>query len=154
VVSSVLVIGAFMSIIHTTIVNVAPAALSRELHSSLQKIRWVMTGYLVALTLVGPMAGRGSDRFGAKRLRMLVVGLFIAGSALCGLAWSAGLLIFFRIVQGLGGGTIMPAGMTSVAQAAGPLGAAFTPDAAEQLTRTGLTFGPSRETVRNNEQRH
>jgi EmrB/QacA subfamily drug resistance transporter len=120
VISSVVVVGAIMSILDTTIVNVALATLSRELHASLSTIQWVATGYLVALATVIPMTGWAAERFGAKRLWMLVVGLFVLGSALSGLAWSAGALIVFRVLQGLGGGMIMPAGMTILAQAAGP----------------------------------
>src|SRR5919109_648007 len=120
VISAVVVIGAFMSILDGTIVNVALATLSRELHSPLHTIQWVATGYLVALAVVIPMTGWASERFGAKQLWMVVVALFVAGSALSGLAWSAGSLIFFRVLQGLGGGMIMPAGMTILAQAAGP----------------------------------
>jgi EmrB/QacA subfamily drug resistance transporter len=120
VIASVVVVGAIMSILDTTIVNVALATLSRELNASLSSIQWVATGYLVALATVIPMTGWASERYGAKRLWMIVVGLFVAGSALSGLAWSAGSLIFFRILQGLGGGMIMPAGMTILAQAAGP----------------------------------
>jgi len=120
IISSVVVVGAIMSILDTTIVNVALATLGRELHSSLSTIQWVSTGYLVALAMVIPMTGWASERFGAKRLWMVVVALFVAGSALSGLAWSAGSLIVFRVLQGLGGGMIMPAGMTILAQAAGP----------------------------------
>jgi EmrB/QacA subfamily drug resistance transporter len=61
-----------------------------------------------------------ADRFGTKRLYMISVALFMAGSALSGLAWSAGSIIFFRVLQGLGGGMIMPAGMTILTRAAGP----------------------------------
>jgi EmrB/QacA subfamily drug resistance transporter len=120
VIASVVVVGAIMSILDTTIVNVALATLSRDLHASLSTIQWVATGYLVALATVIPMTGWAAERFGAKRLWMIVVALFVAGSALSGLAWSAGSLIFFRVLQGLGGGMIMPAGMTILAQAAGP----------------------------------
>ncbi len=120
VIASVVVVGAIMSILDTTIVNVALATLSRELHAPLATIQWVATGYLVALASVIPMTGWACERFGAKRLWMIVVGLFMLGSALSGLAWSAGSLIFFRVLQGLGGGMIMPAGMTILAQAAGP----------------------------------
>ena len=56
-------------------------------------------------------AGR-ADRFGTKRLYMASIGMFLLGSALSGAAWSAGSLIVFRVLQGLGGGMIMPAGMT------------------------------------------
>jgi EmrB/QacA subfamily drug resistance transporter len=120
VISSVVVVGAIMSILDTTIVNVALATLGRDLHASLSTIQWVASGYLVALAVVIPMTGWASERFGAKQLWMLVVGLFVAGSALSGLAWSAGSLIVFRVLQGLGGGMIMPAGMTILASAAGP----------------------------------
>ena len=61
-----------------------------------------------------------TERFGAKRVWMISVGLFGAGSALCGLAWSDGSLIFFRVLQGFGGGMIMPVGMSLLAQTAGP----------------------------------
>src|SRR5437763_4133326 len=120
VISSVVIVGAIMSILDTTIVNVALATLGRDLHASLSTIQWVASGYLVALAVVIPMTGWASERFGANQLWMLVVTLFVAGSVLSGLAWSAGSLIFFRVVQGLGGGMIMPAGMTILAQAAGP----------------------------------
>jgi EmrB/QacA subfamily drug resistance transporter len=119
-ISSVVVVGAIMSILDTTIVNVALATLARELHASLSTIQWVASGYLVALAVVIPMTGWASERFGSKQLWMVVVGLFVVGSALSGLAWSAGSLIFFRVLQGLGGGMILPAGMTILAQAAGP----------------------------------
>jgi EmrB/QacA subfamily drug resistance transporter len=120
IIASVVVVGAIMSILDTTIVNVALATLGHDLHSSLSTIQWVSTGYLVALAVVIPMTGWASERFGAKRLWIVVVSLFVAGSALSGLAWSAGSLIFFRVLQGLGGGMIMPAGMSILAQAAGP----------------------------------
>ncbi len=119
-IASVVVIGAIMSILDTTIVNVALATLGRDLHASLATIQWVSTGYLVALAMVIPMTGWASERFGARRLWMIVLTLFVAGSVLSGLAWSAGSLIAFRFLQGLGGGMIMPAGMTILAQAAGP----------------------------------
>ncbi len=119
-IASVVVIGAIMSILDTTIVNVALATLGRDLHAGLATIQWVSTGYLVALAMVIPMTGWASERFGARRLWMIVVALFVAGSVLSGLAWSAGSLIVFRFLQGLGGGMIMPAGMTILAQAAGP----------------------------------
>jgi EmrB/QacA subfamily drug resistance transporter len=120
VISAVVVIGAIMSILDTTIVNVALATLGHALHASLSTIQWVASGYLVALAVVIPMTGWASERFGAKQLWLVVVTLFVVGSALCGLAWSAGSLIVFRVLQGLGGGMIMPAGMTILASAAGP----------------------------------
>ena len=66
------------------------------------------------------LAGWASDRFGTRRTFMVAVSAFLAGSLLCGLAWSAGSLIAFRVLQGLGGGLVMPVGMTILARAAGP----------------------------------
>ncbi|MEA2168153.1 MAG: hypothetical protein QOF76_1453, partial [Solirubrobacteraceae bacterium] len=120
VVAVVVVIGVIMSILDTTIVNVALRTLSRELHASLDTVQWVATGYLLALATVIPLAGWASERFGSKAVWMWSVALFGLGSILCGLAWSAGSLIFFRVLQGFGGGMIMPVGMSVLTQTAGP----------------------------------
>jgi EmrB/QacA subfamily drug resistance transporter len=120
VVSAVVITGVIMSILDTTIVNVALETLSRELDASLSTIQWVSTGYMLALGAVIPLTGWMSERFGAKRVWMTSVALFGAGSALCGLAWSAESLILFRVLQGIGGGMIMPVGMSVLAQTAGP----------------------------------
>jgi EmrB/QacA subfamily drug resistance transporter len=120
VVAGVVVIGVIMSILDTTIVNVALKTLARELHASLSTIQWVSTGYLLALASVIPLTGWLSERVGAKQVWLISIALFGLGSALCGLAWSAGSLIFFRILQGAGGGMIMPVGMSLMAQTAGP----------------------------------
>ncbi len=119
-ISSVVILGAMMSILDTTIVNVAIDALARDLHASLGTIQWVSTGYMLALATVIPLTGWAAERFGTKRLFLVAVTLFVAGSALCGLAWSSQSLIFFRVLQGLGGGMVMPTGMMILAQAAGP----------------------------------
>jgi EmrB/QacA subfamily drug resistance transporter len=119
-VASVVIVGVIMSILDTTIVNVALETLSRELHAPLSTIQWVSTGYLLSLALVIPLTGWMSERYGAKRIWMVSVALFGIGSALCGAAWNAESLIVFRILQGLGGGMIMPVGMALLAQTAGP----------------------------------
>jgi len=119
-ISVVVVLGTFMSILDTTIVNVAINTLSRDFNTDLATIQWVSTGYMLALATVIPLTGWAADRFGTKRLYMVSIGLFLVGSALSGLAWSAGSLIAFRVLQGLGGGMIMPAGMTILSRAAGP----------------------------------
>jgi EmrB/QacA subfamily drug resistance transporter len=116
----VVIVGAVMSILDTTIVNVALETLARELHADLSTIQWVATGYLLALATVIPLTGWAAERFGPKRVWMTVVGGFVLTSALCGLAWSAESLIAFRVLQGLAGGMIMPIGMITLAQAAGP----------------------------------
>ncbi|MDA0163555.1 multidrug efflux MFS transporter [Solirubrobacter ginsenosidimutans] len=118
--ASVVVLGTIMSILDTTIVNVAIETLGRELHASLSSIQWVSTGYLLALATVIPLTGWSMERFGGKRMWMLSVTLFLAGSTLCGLAWSTTSLIVFRVLQGFGGGMILPIGQAILAQAAGP----------------------------------
>jgi EmrB/QacA subfamily drug resistance transporter len=120
IVAAVVVLGAVMSILDTTIVNVALDTLSRELHAPLSTIQWVSTGYLLSLAMVIPLSGWCSERFGTKRVWMTSVAVFGLGSILCGLAWSADSLIAFRILQGFGGGMIMPVGMSILAQTAGP----------------------------------
>jgi EmrB/QacA subfamily drug resistance transporter len=118
-IASVVVLGAIMSILDTTVVNVAINTLSSDFHTSLTTIQWVATGYTLALATVIPLSGWIADRFGTKRLYMISIAMFIGGSALSGLAWSAGSIIVFRVLQGLGGGMIMPAGMTILTRAAG-----------------------------------
>jgi EmrB/QacA subfamily drug resistance transporter len=118
--SSVVVLGSIMSILDTTIVAVALATLARDFHTSVTTIQWVATGYLLALALVTPVSGWAIDRYGAKRVWMLSTFLFILGSSLCGLAWSADSLIAFRVVQGIGGGMLLPVGQSILARAAGP----------------------------------
>jgi EmrB/QacA subfamily drug resistance transporter len=120
VVSGVVILGMIMSILDTTIVNVALNTLSKDLHSPLSQVQWVITGYLLALAAVIPVTGWAARRFGAKQVYMTSLVLFTAGSALCGLANSVTSLVIFRILQGAGGGMIMPVAMMIMAQVAGP----------------------------------
>jgi EmrB/QacA subfamily drug resistance transporter len=119
-VSLVVVIGSIMSILDTTIVNVALATMSRELHASISEIQWVVTGYMLSLAAVIPVSGWAARRFGAKQVYLVSLVLFTAGSALCGLATSTNELILFRVLQGVGGGMILPVGQLMMAEAAGP----------------------------------
>jgi EmrB/QacA subfamily drug resistance transporter len=120
IVSAVAMLGAVMSILDTTIVNVALATLGRDLHARLATIQWVVTGYMLSLAAVIPVTGWASRRFGAKRVFLISLVLFTLGSLLCGLATSIGELIAFRVLQGLGGGMIMPLAQIIMADAAGP----------------------------------
>src|SRR3954452_4846276 len=97
-IASVVVIGAVMSILDTTVVNVAINTLAREFETPLTTIQWVATGYTLPLATVIPLTGWGADRFGTKRLYMTSIGLFVLGSVLSGLAWSAESLIIFRVL--------------------------------------------------------
>ncbi len=119
-ISAVVVVGSIMSILDTTIVNVALATLGRELHSTIAEIQWVVTGYMLALAAVIPVTGWAARRFGAKPVYLISLVLFVAGSALCGLATSTTELIVFRVLQGVGGGMILPVGQLMMAEAAGP----------------------------------
>jgi len=118
-VAAVVVLGTIMTILDTTVVNVAINTLAAKFHTTLPTIQWVATGYTLALATVIPLSGWIADRFGTKRLYMTSIALFVVGSALSGLATSTDEIIFFRVLQGLGGGMIMPAGMTILTRAAG-----------------------------------
>jgi EmrB/QacA subfamily drug resistance transporter len=119
-VAGVVVLGAIMSILDITVVSVAQPTLQQEFQASPAEVAWTMTGYTLALASVIPLTGWAADRFGTKRLYMLAVGLFTAGSVLCAAADSVQMLTAFRVLQGLGGGMLMPLGMTIMTRAAGP----------------------------------
>src|SRR4051794_35326606 len=116
----VVIIGSIMSILDTTIVNVALETLGRDLHKPIADTQWVITGYMLSLAAVIPITGWAARRFGAKPVYLLSLVLFTAGSALCGLAQSLDQLIVFRVIQGIGGGMILPLGQLMMATAAGP----------------------------------
>src|ERR671917_541408 len=106
-ISAVIVLGAFMSILDITVVNVAISRLATDFETSLTTIQWVVTGYTLALATVIPLSAWGTDRFGAKRLYLTSIVLFTIGSGLAATAWNVESLIFFRVLQGLGGGLLM-----------------------------------------------
>ncbi|HEV3295289.1 MAG TPA: DHA2 family efflux MFS transporter permease subunit, partial [Streptosporangiaceae bacterium] len=116
----VVVLGSAMTILDATIVNVALPTLGQDLHTSISVIQWVPTIYLLAFASVIPLTGWVSGRFGAKPVWLASLGLFMAGSLLAGLSPSIGALIGARVVQGLGGGMIMPLGQAMLARVAGP----------------------------------
>jgi EmrB/QacA subfamily drug resistance transporter len=118
--AGIVLVGAVAVQLDATIVNVAIDTLGRDLHASLSTIQWVSTGYLLALAMVIPLTGWAVDRFGSKRMWMISLALFLGGSVLCASAWSAGSLVAFRVVQGIGGGLLLPLLQTILAQAAGP----------------------------------
>src|SRR5262249_48394028 len=119
-ISLVVIIGTIMSILDTTIVNVALETLGRDLHSTISDIQWVVTGYMLSLAAVIPVTGWAARRFGAKPVYLLSLVLFTAGSVLCGVATSVTMLIVFRVIQGVGGGMLLPVGQLMMARAAGP----------------------------------
>ena len=119
-VAIVVILGAIMSVLDTTIVNVALHDLSIDLHSSLGGIQWVVTGYLLSLAAVIPVTGWAVRRYSARRLYLIALVVFTVGSALCALAANSGELIAFRVLQGVGGGMLTPIGQMILVKAAGP----------------------------------
>ncbi|MDG3009155.1 DHA2 family efflux MFS transporter permease subunit [Rhodococcus sp. D2-41] len=119
-VAGVVVLGAIMSILDVTVVSVALPTFMKEFDTTYANVAWTMTAYTLALATVIPVTGWAADRFGTKRLYMSALVLFVAGSVLCSTAWNIESLISFRVLQGLGGGMLMPLGMTIMTRAAGP----------------------------------
>src|SRR5579864_8753186 len=118
-ISSVAIIGAFLSQMDATVVNVSLSSLAPELHTTLSNIQWVTSGYLLALALTLPLSGWLVDRIGARALYLWCFAAFTLTSALCGLAWSASSLIGFRILQGMSGGLLAPLAQLMIVRAAG-----------------------------------
>ena len=106
----VVMIGASLSFLDATIVNVAMDTLSVDLHAGLGTVQWVVTAYLLALAAVIPVTGWAARRFGAARLYVAALAVFTVGSELCACSQSVEMLIASRALQGVGGGAIMPVG--------------------------------------------
>ncbi len=124
-VAGVVVLGAIMSILDITVVNVALPTFQEVFSTDGQPlpystVAWTVTAYTLALATVIPLTGWAADRFGTKRLYLTALTLFTAGSTLCATATSIEMLVGFRVLQGLGGGMLMPLGMTIMTRAAGP----------------------------------
>jgi len=106
-----IIIGIFMVILDGTAVNVALPKLVATFHTTLPTLQWIVTGYTLAQAAVIPLAGWLSDRFGAKPVFLTSIALFTVGSVLCATASGSGMLIAFRVLQGLGGGCVLPVAM-------------------------------------------
>jgi EmrB/QacA subfamily drug resistance transporter len=112
IVLSLLVVAQFMVVLDVAIVNVALPTIKNDLHFSQESLQWVITAYAVLFGGVLLLGGRMADLLGRRRLFMLGMGIFTVSSLLDGLAWSAGSLIFFRAVQGLGAALLAPAALS------------------------------------------
>ncbi|RJX37812.1 DHA2 family efflux MFS transporter permease subunit [Paenibacillus pinisoli] len=106
--------GMMMVMINSTAMNVAIPSLSDSFNVSFGTLQWIITGYMLAMSVTIPLAGWFSDRFGSGKAFLYTVILFILGSLLCAMAQDIHQLIIFRIVQGLGGGMIQPMGMAMI----------------------------------------
>lgn len=109
-----LILGAFMAILDGSIVNVALPRMMAIFGSTADEIQWVLTGYMLASGVVIPVTGYLSDRFGGKKIYIIALGAFTAGSALCAMAWSNNSLVAARVIQAVGGGMMMPVSMAMI----------------------------------------
>lgn len=106
----VVMIGASLSFLDTTIVNVSIHSLSADLHAGLSTVQWVVTSYLLALAAIIPVTGWAARRFGAAQLYVAALAIFTIGSVLCACSQNVEMLIAARALQGIGGGALMPVG--------------------------------------------
>src|ERR1700709_411347 len=111
-IAGVVVLGAIMSILDITVVNVALPTFQTVFGTpghpiAYSTVAWSVTAYTLALATVIPMTGWAADRFGTKRLYMTAIALFVTGSVLCATAWSIQAIIGFRVLHGPGCGIVM-----------------------------------------------
>ncbi|GAB7054560.1 MULTISPECIES: DHA2 family efflux MFS transporter permease subunit [Paenibacillus] len=109
-----IVLGTFVSVLNSSLMNVAMNKFVAVFGSDINTIQWVITGYTLASAMVIPMCGFLGARFGNKTVFIYSVAGFTLGSVVCGLAWSDSTLILFRVLQGFAGGFIMPIGMSII----------------------------------------
>ena len=119
-VATAFIFGIFMDLMDLTIVNVALPTLGQEFSAGNGTLEWVVTGYLLSLAVWIPASGWLGDRFGTKKVFLFALAVFSAGSALCGLSQSVEQLIFFRVLQGVGGGMMTPVGVAMLFRAFPP----------------------------------
>lgn len=115
-----LALGVFMSMLDTTIVNVALPHIGTDLDTDLSTLQWVVTGYMLALAMAIPTTGWLTARIGAKPLFVSTTAVFAIASGMCALAWNVESLIVFRVIQGAGGALLMPLAQAILARASGP----------------------------------
>ncbi len=109
-----IMLGTFMAVLDSTIVNVGLPKIMASFGVGIDKIEWVVTAYMLSMAVMLPTSGWLADRFGYKRLYFMGLLLFTFGSMLCGLSNDENTLIISRIIQGLGAGTIQPLGMAII----------------------------------------
>ncbi|MCX6138885.1 MAG: DHA2 family efflux MFS transporter permease subunit [Ignavibacteriales bacterium] len=107
-------IGTFMAVLDSTIVNVALPKIMATFGVDMDKVEWVITAYMLVFAVMLPTSGWIADHFGYKRTYFWALFVFTLGSLLCGLAWNENMLILFRVIQGAGAGCMMPVGMAIV----------------------------------------
>lgn len=112
----VVIIGTFMAVLDSSIVNIALPKMMAVFGASLDEAKWIITAYSLTLGAIIPLTGFLGDTFGTKKLYIYALAMFTLGSLLCGFAWNNISMVIFRIIQALGGGMIMPIGMSIIYQ--------------------------------------
>jgi MFS transporter, DHA2 family, multidrug resistance protein len=107
-VAAAVMLGAFLGVLDTSIVNVALPYIQGSFAASVDEITWIVTSYLVATGVTIPLTGWIAARIGSKRYFILSVTLFVLGSTLCGVATGLHQMVLFRIMQGAAGAAMMP----------------------------------------------
>ncbi len=112
----VVMIGTIMSALDSSIVNVCLPNMMASFGASVDDIEWVITGYMLGFSTFMPLTAWLRERIGHRSLYLLSLGIFTAGSVLCGTAWSLPALIAARVLQAFGGGALTPTGMAMIAE--------------------------------------
>ncbi len=115
-----IVVGVFMVVLDSTATNVAIPTLVAQFHDPLSTVQWVITGYTLAMATAVPLAGWLAERFGPRPTLLVAITVFTLFSGLCAAAQGSGMLIAFRVMQGIGGGMVFPIGLAYVYRLAPP----------------------------------
>ncbi len=132
-------LGVLTVALNIGVLNIAIPNMMSSLGTDLARIQWVQTGYQIAQVVMIPAVGWLGAQLGTKRLYLLAMLAFIGSSCLCGLAWDVNSLIFFRVLQGLAAGPIMPLGMSILHSTFPPEKRGF----AMGLSNFSFSFGPA-----------
>src|SRR5713226_7562352 len=139
----VIALGLLMAILDNTIVSVVLPQIARAFHTDFQTITWVGTGYFLANAAVIPIVGYLSDRVGTKTIFLIALGLFTLGSGLCVIAPNEQSLIAFRVLQGIGGGAMLPVAFAIIFRLFGPTERAGAISILMVPLLLGPAFGPT-----------
>lgn len=136
-------ITTFMVVLDTTVVNVALPSIMGNLGTSINKAEWVLTGYMLSMAAVLAATGWLSNRFGYKKIFIISLAFFTFGSFMCGNSTSIEMLIFWRIVEGVGGGMLMPVGMSIITTVFPPQERSTALGFWSIATAASVSFGPT-----------
>ncbi len=111
---TIIILGVFMAILDTSVVNVAIPKMETALNANTSQIQWVVTAYMLVLGVLVPISGWLTEKFGHKKIFLFSLAAFTLGSALSGAAWSLSTIILFRILQAVGGALMQPVAMSMI----------------------------------------